>query len=168
MSRHEGQISFLWLSQPSGHALCALLGVLSRFPQPWEGLGMQGLGEARTARKGTVLTFVVMLMALGDSAKGSGWVSSTRSSLSVVCRGFSLCGRSLACREGSWHCLCTDRCSAPRWDGLASLDSGLKGVLLFQSPLWGMVHWAGLFSLSTIPWLCWSSTKPCQGHGLSP
>lgn len=41
-------------------------------------MGIQGLGEARPARKGTVLTFVVVLMALGHSAKGSGWASSTR------------------------------------------------------------------------------------------
>lgn len=57
-----------------------------------EGLGIQGLGEARPARKGTVLTFVEVLMAPGDSAKGSGWVSSSRSSLSQVSRGFSLSG----------------------------------------------------------------------------
>lgn len=48
-----------------------------------------------------------------------------------ISRGFSLWGWSPACREGSWHCPCPDRCSAPRWDELACLGSVPKGVLSF-------------------------------------
>lgn len=57
-----------------------------------EGLGIHGLGEARPARKESVIPFVVMLMPLGDSDKGNGRVCSIRNSLSRVSRGFSLCG----------------------------------------------------------------------------
>lgn len=73
----------MWLMVPSS----------TDSPGAWQGgLGSHGLGEARPARKETVITVVVMLMPLGDSDKGSGRVCSIRNSLAQVSRGFSLCG----------------------------------------------------------------------------
>lgn len=77
---------------------------------------------------------------------------------------FSLCLIS-CCRERSWHCLCTDRCSAPRWDELACLDSGLKGALWFYlEGMDGAFGWAFLSHHHALAELEQHQALPRQGQ----